>query len=197
MKRTKAIILIILALLLGFAAAMGFYFRESKRLKQTITQIQATNLQYIYQLHEFRAVTGLNDQGQQEELFYVKLEQALPLRLQLSLMARALSRHCFQFLPIEVQGIQEYDGKMVAVINLREFDGFEIGKPWHGASWAHGFFQGSAGGASTSAILTESFLQRENPLHWIDGVVFLYQEQPIRNFEHVAVLERTVFRKER
>jgi len=197
MNRTKAIILIITALLLGFAAAMGFYFRETKRLRQTITQIQATNLRHVYQLHEFRAVTGLNDQGKKENLFYVKIEQALPLRLQVSLMAAALSRHCFSFLPIEVEGIQEYDGKMVAVINLKEFDGFEHGKPWYGASWAHGFFQGSTGGAATSAILIESFLQRENPLPWIDGIVFLYQEQPIRQFEHVEALERTVFRKER
>ncbi len=195
MKRTKAIILIIIALLLGFAAAMGFYFRETKRLRQTITQIQATNLQHVYQLYEFRAVTGLNHQDRQEKLFYVKIEQALPLRLQLSLMAEALSRHCFSSLPIEVQGIQEYDGKMVAVVNLREFEGFEIGKPWHGASWAHLYFQGSAGGASTSTILTESFLQRDNPLPWIDGIVFLYEEQPLRQFEHVEVLERTVFRK--
>jgi hypothetical protein len=29
---------------------------------------------------------------------------------------------------------------------------------------------------------------------WIDGVVFLYEEQSIREFEHVAALERTIFR---
>jgi hypothetical protein len=197
MKRSRVILLIVLALLLGFGAAMGYYLREKNRLRKIITQIQGVNLQHVYQLHEFKAVTGLNDQGVEEVLFYVKIEQALPLRLQLSLLTSALSRHCFSYLPIEVQGIQEYDNKRVAVINLREFPGFEMGKPWQGASWAHGFFQGSAGGASTSKILIETLLQRDNPLPWIDGVVLLYEEHPIRGFEHVALLEQTVFRKGR
>jgi hypothetical protein len=194
MKKSNAFLLIMLALLLGFGAAMGYYLLEKKRFKQKITHIQSVNLQHVYQLHEFKLVTGLNEQAQKEELFYVKIEQALPLRLQLALMAKSLSRHCFSYLPVEVQGIQEYDGKKVAVINLKEFEGFEKGKPWSGASWAHGFFQGSAGGASTSITLIESFLQRDNPLPWIDGVVFLYEEQSIREFEHAAALGKTVFR---
>lgn len=194
MKKSNAVLLIMLALLMGFGAAMGYYLLEKKRFKQKITHIQSVNLQHVYQLHEFKLVTGLNEQGQKEEYFYVKIEQALPLRLQLATMAKALSRHCFSYLPIEVQGIQEYDGKKVAVINLKESEGFKTTEIWYGASWAHGFFQGSAGGASTSITLIESFLQRDNPLPWIDGVVFLYEEQSIREFEHVAALEKTVFR---
>lgn len=194
MKKSNAFLLIMLALLMGFGAAMGYYLKERKRFKQMITQIQNVNLQHVYQLHEFKVVAGLNEKGQHEELFYVKIEQALPLRLQLAMMAKALSRHCFSYLPIEVQGIQEYDDKKIAVINLKEFEGFEMGNPGSGASWAHGFFQGSAGGASTSITLIESFLQRENPMPWIDGVVFLYEEQSIREFEHVAALEKTIFR---
>jgi uncharacterized protein YneF (UPF0154 family) len=194
MKKSNAVLLIVLALLMGFGAAMGYYLKERKRFKQMITQIQNVNLQHVYQLHEFRLVTGLNEQGKKEEFFYVKIEQALPLRLQLALMAKALSRHCFSYLPIEVQGIQEYDGKKVAVVNLKESEGFKTTEIWYGASWAHGFFQGSAGGASTSITLIESFLQRDNPMPWIDGVVFLYEEQSIRQFEHVATLEKTVFR---
>lgn len=195
MKKSNAFVLVILALLLGFGAAMGFYLIEKKRFRQTITQIQSVNLQHVYQLHEFKLVTGLNDLGQKEEMFYVKISQALPLHLQLSLMAQALSRHCFSYLPLEIQGVQEFDGKKVAVINLKEFEGFVTAETWYGASWAQGFFQGSAGGASTSTILIESFLQRDNPLPWIDGVVFLYEEQSIRQFEHVVALEQTTFRK--
>jgi uncharacterized protein YneF (UPF0154 family) len=194
MKKSNAVLLIMLALLMGFGAAMGYYLMERKRFKQTITQIQSVNLQHVYQLHEFRLVTGLNEQGKKEEFFYVKIEQALPLRIQLATMAKALSRHCFSYLPIEVQGIQEYDGKKVAVVNLKESEGFKTTEIWYGASWAQGFFQGSAGGASTSITLIESFLQRDNPMPWIDGVVFLYEEQSIRQFEHVATLEKTVFR---
>lgn len=194
MKKSNAVLLIVLALLMGFGAAMGYYLMKRKRFKQTITQIQSVNLQHVYQLHEFKLVTGLNEQGKKEEFFYVKIEQALPLRLQLAMMANALSRHCFSYLPIEVQGIQEYDGKKVAVINLKEFEGFKTTETWYGASWEQGFFQGSAGGAATSVILIESFLQRDNPMPWIDGVVFLYEEQSIRQFEHVAALEKTVFR---
>jgi hypothetical protein len=197
MKRSKAILLIMLALLLGFGAAMGFYMMERKRLREVITQMQNTNLQHVYQLHEFRAVTGLNEDGQKKTLFYVKIEQALPLRLQLTLLAEALSRHCFSYLPIQIQGIQEYDNKKVAVVNLMELQGFEAGETWYGASWAHGFFQGSAGGASTTTILIESFLQRDNPLPWIDGVVFLYEEQPILQYEHVTGLRQTIFSNEK
>lgn len=195
MKRSKVILLIIIALLLGFGAAMGYCILEQKKLKEIITQIQRVNLENVYQLHEYRAVKGLSEQDEPEILFHVKIEQALPLRIQLSIMADALSRHCFYHLPIEVQGIQEYDGKKVAVVNLKEFDRFETGKIWHGASWAQGFFQGSAGGASTTYILRESFLQQENPMPWVDGVVFLYEEQPLRNFEHVAGLNQVIFRK--
>lgn len=195
MKRSIAILLIILALLLGFGSAMGYYLLERKRFKQEITQMQNSKLHQANQLHEFRTVTDLNAEGQKETLFYVKIEQTLPIHLQLSLMADALSRHCFSFLPIEVQDVREYDGKMLALINLKEFEGFKIGNEWTGASWAYGFFQGSAGGASTSAILIESFLQRDNPLPWIDGLVFLYEEQALRQFEHVAVLGQTIFKE--
>lgn len=194
MKKSKAFLLIILALILGFGAAMGFYLMEKKRFRQTITQIQSVNLQHVYQLHEFKRVEGLDEQGRKQDLFYVKIEQALPLRLQLAVMAKALSRHCFSYLPIEVQGVQEYNDKKVAVINLKEFEGFGMGKPGSVASWAHGFFQGSTGGASTSITLIESFLQRDNPMPWIDGVVFLYEEQSVRGFEHVAALEKATFR---
>jgi hypothetical protein len=172
MKKSNAVLLIVLALLMGFGAAMGYCLKERKRFKQMITQIQNVNLQHVYQLHEFKLVSGLDEQGRKQELFYVKIEQALPLRLQLAVMAKALSRHCFSYLPIEVQGVQEYNDKKVAIINLKEFEGFEKGKSWSGASWAHGFFQGSAGGSSTSITLIESFLQRDNPMPWIDGVVF-------------------------
>jgi hypothetical protein len=114
-----------LALLLGFGAAMGYYLMEKSASSKRSTQIQSVNLQHVYQLHEFKVVAGLNEKGNHEEFFYVKIEQALPIRLQLAMMANALSRHCFSYLPIEVQGIQEYDGKKVAVINLKEFEGFK------------------------------------------------------------------------
>ena len=194
MKRKTALILIVFALLSGFGAAMGYSLMQKKRYQAIINQLQQMNLQCIYQLHNYRPVTGLNDDGVKEEQFFIKIEQGLPLRIQVSLMATALSKNCFSYLPIEVQGIQEYDQKKVAVINLRELEGFDAGKAWHGASWAQGYFQGSSGGAATTVILAESFLQRNNPMPWIDGVVFLYEEHPIRNFEHVASLERTIFR---
>ncbi|MBE0661067.1 MAG: hypothetical protein IH597_01265 [Bacteroidales bacterium] len=197
MKRSNAFLLIVVALLLGFGAAIGIYLIEKNRYRKTITQIQSVNLQHVYQLHEFKRVVGLDNVGQQQELFFVKVEQALPLQAQLSELARALSRHCFSYLPIEVQGIQEYDDKKVAVINLKESEGFGTVETWYGASWAQGFFQGSLGGSSTSTILIESFLQRDNPLPWIDGVVFLYEDQTIRQFDHVAALEQTVFRNDK
>jgi hypothetical protein len=196
MKKSKAFLLIILAVILGFGSAIGIYLIEKKRYRKTITQIQSVNLENVYKLHEFKQVVGLDEEGKQMELFFVKVEQELPLQTQLSILAGALSRHCFSYLPVEVQGIQEYDGKKVAVINLKESGGFGIAETWYGASWVQGFFQGSLGGASTSTILIESFLQRDNPLPWIDGVVFLYEDQTIRGFDHIAALENTVFKKD-
>lgn len=194
MKKSNAMMLVIMALFLGFGAAMGYYWFEKQQSDQIIAQMQAVNLQHVYRIHEFKKVTGLDDEGNISELFYVNVPQVLPLQVQLNTIAQALSAFCFDYLPIEVSGIQEYDGKKVAVVNLKEFKGFRIGEPWHGASWAHEYFQGSAGGASTSTILIESFLQRDNPLPWIDGVVFLYEDHPLSAFEHVTPLMKTNFR---
>lgn len=188
-------IMVVLALIVGFGAAMGIYFIEKRNCERTITQMQSVNLQNVYRLNEFKAVIGLDDNGNKTDMFYVKIPQALPLQVQLNEMAKALSEFCFAFLPVEVLGIQEYEGKKVAVINLREFEGFDSAKSWQGPSWAYGYFQGTAGGEATSTILIESFLQRDNPMPWIDGVVFLYEDHVLTEFEHVAELTRTSFRK--
>ncbi|EKQ53782.1 MULTISPECIES: hypothetical protein [unclassified Clostridium] len=115
----------------------------------------------------------------------IEVNANLSLEDKLKELSKAVSEKKFDNLPIEVKSISTVNGKKVAIINLT--DGSN-------SKWVPKF-QGSTGGAVTANTLIENFLQSNNKSkgEWIDGVKFLYNNQPIE-YEHVADLSNIKYK---
>lgn len=118
---------------------------------------------------------------------YTSIPKDKTLEEKLDFVAEALSRQHFSGLPIEVEKIEDIDGKTIAIVNLKELpenQGITDMSKYKRPNWAVECFQGSSGGTITSTALIETFLQKEYKGEWIDGVKFLYNGKEI-NFDHV------------
>jgi hypothetical protein len=136
----------------------------------------------------------------------IAIPEGLPLAERLQILASALSRRRFGNLPIEIVGVEERDGKTIALVNLLESDWnrdlfaremrlWDEGKGEEAKSlrrksqrpsWRMLYFQGSTGGACTTIMLVDTFLQRDYDGPWLDGVKFYYEGEPIsREWDHI------------
>ena len=98
-------------------------------------------------------------------------------------LSNTVSKNFFDNLPIKVKSIDTIDGKKIATINLLD----DNNNKWINK------FQGSTGGQITSNTLIENFLQVSYKGEWIDGVKFLYNDEPIE-YDHVYELSETKYR---
>jgi len=115
----------------------------------------------------------------------IEVDEKLSLEDKLKALSKAVSEKKFDKLPIEIKSIDTVNGKKVATINLTDSSN---------SKWVPKF-QGSTGGSVTSNTLIENFLQSNNKSkgEWIDGVKFLYNNQPIE-YEHVSDLSNIQYR---
>ncbi len=127
--------------------------------------------------------------------YYVLVQSDILLKEKLEMLATKLSRYSCDSLPIEILRIENVNGNRIAVINLVDkVDVFEAG---YRRTWAGNYLQGSTGGSATTAMLVNTFLQKEYTKEWIDGVQFLYNNEVTNNFEHVdGFFGRIYYRKE-
>lgn len=133
---------------------------------------------------------------EKEIQFYVAIPKNIKLEEKLNTLAGKLSKYCFRSLPIEVLGIEQIEGKKIAVVNLKELEESSEGVAaleCIGKTWNAFYFQGSTGGAQTLIRLIETFLQRDYKGEWIDGVKFLYKNQTAE-FDHVEGLFQINYR---
>lgn len=132
-----------------------------------------------------------------ETNYYITIAKSAILLEKLDIIAMKLSKYSFNGLPIDVIGIENIDGKQIAVVKLEEAEE-NIGEidpsQLKGKTWKVHYFQGSTGGYVTSTILVESFLQRDLDEKWIDGVRFLYDEQNVGT-DHVSSIFEINYRK--
>lgn len=98
-------------------------------------------------------------------------------------LSNTVSKNYFDNLPIKVKSIDTIDGKKIATINLVD----DNNNKWSNK------FQGSTGGQITANTLIENFLQVSYKGEWIDGVKFLYNDEPIE-YDHVYELSETQYR---
>lgn len=136
------------------------------------------------------AMYGMDKNVQQKEInFYVAIDKSITTSEKIKVLVDKLSRFKFNDLPIELVEINEENGKKIAVINLKE------GEMNQGRDWRSGYFQGSAGGTSTSYSLIETILQKKYTGEWIHGVKFLYDSKPINDdWQHVPELSKVNYR---
>lgn len=126
--------------------------------------------------------------GVGEVFYYLPILSQLTVREQIQSLADQLSHRMFGDAPIDLMSIEERNGRSVATINLRDTE--PIGR----RSWRGLYFQGSSGGQGTSTTLIGTFLQRDYNGEWIDGVQFLYEGNPLDNFDHVPGLYDVTWR---
>ncbi|WP_315077354.1 hypothetical protein [uncultured Clostridium sp.] len=132
-----------------------------------------------------------------KEISTIELNKDLSLEDKLKQLSKSLSEKVFDNLPIEVKSIDTVDGKKIATINLDESaankgvtSNADLKKP----NWAANKLQGSTGGEISENSLLETFLQVKYKGEWIDGVKFLYKNEPIE-FEHTPKLSEIQYRK--
>ena len=173
--------------------------RTQQALQQQINELQ-TELTQLRQKMEtpdhFFKIHTHDPNSYVEEIktsTYVAIREDLSLFEKLQLLADMLSRFRFGNLPINVLKIENRDTKKIAIVELEEKEGRYF--PW---SWRGQYFQGSTGGAITTATLVETFLQRDYKGDWIDGVEFYYEGMPMRgDWDHVPWLFGTIYREEK
>lgn len=132
-----------------------------------------------------------------KEISTIQLNKDLSLDNKVKQLAKTLSEKVFDKLPIEVQSIATIDGKKIATINLNEnatnkniTNNANLKKP----NWTTDKLQGSTGGEISENSLIETFLQIKYKGEWIDGVKFLYKNEPIE-FEHTPKLSQINYRR--
>ncbi len=117
-----------------------------------------------------------------KEIATIEVNEKSSLEDKLKDLSKSLSEKTFDKLPIEVKSIDTVDGKKIATINLTDSNNEWVQK-----------FQGSTGGQVTSDSLIETFLQVKAKGEWIDGVKFLYKNEPIE-YEHASTLSEVQYR---
>lgn len=137
--------------------------------------------------------------------FYVFVPDNWSIEKKLKHLANKLSHYQFGHIPIEIQNIEHRREGTIAIINLRESEWnsklrvqflelWDEGKGkeadsllrrMHGPTWFVGYFQGSTGGMRTTITLRDTFLQPGYRGDWIDGIVFLYENEPMNKWDHV------------
>lgn len=122
----------------------------------------------------------------------IQIRKNLDLARKLEILADSLSAFRFNNLPIKIDTIKMVEGKIVALVNLKEHSrhdekdkGVLLDKSQ--SSWSGNYFQGSTGGWCTTNALRETLLQPEYKGKWIDGVEFLYESETLENWDHVTL----------
>lgn len=118
----------------------------------------------------------------------IAVDSSMTLENKIRVMADSLSVYYFNGLRIELATLDTIpEAGLVARIDLREKEEYRgPGSLPSYQSW-YDFFQGSAGGTNTTITLRESFLQPGYEGSWINGVIFLYQGEPIGEWDHIRL----------
>lgn len=175
---------------------------ENDTLSNKIKDVESKTTSQSGGLEEYKdniyAIYASDNNTYEKELMgFAYVAKASSEEEKLQTIAKALSGMVYEGLPIEVEKVEEVDGKKIAVIDLlesKENQGITDVSKMKGRTWATGYLQGSTGGNMTSTSLIETFLQKEYEGQWIDGVRFLYNHKPC-NFEHAPDLSEVSYRK--
>lgn len=124
--------------------------------------------------------TGDIDTFDKKEAASVKADANLSVTEKLMLIANELSKTQFSNLPIEIQGLEQIEGKTIAVINLHEKEK----KNEQDKTWIQYLNAGSTGSQITLVTLEESFLQRDLEGEWIDGMKIIYEGKDLEVMDH-------------
>lgn len=156
---------------------------ENQKLKETMVRLMVPT---CYEQGQFPIYIGDVDTYEPLIKEIIDLKDRGTVEERIQNLADKLSEIFFSGKPIELMKIEEQNGKQIAIINLKNYEGEEH-------SWEKSAFQGTAGGTCTQISLIETFLQRAYEGEWIDGVQFLNEGEPIEE-QHVEGLWDVIYR---
>ncbi len=222
MKKTIYMILVLTGIIVATTACSNTAKEENYNLTKEVTRVTQENVELKQEIQELQQnfqkldeeIEKLNQsktdgdqvieepaQGESMFIIYsgdidtyekeifskVPIADSIELQGKLEILAENLSKMLFDGLGIEVAKVEDENGQLIATVNLTENNNPDE------SSWKSGYFQGSAGGAITGITLEETFLQREYGGEWIDGVIFIYEDQALE-FDHMGGLGQTISR---
>lgn len=117
----------------------------------------------------------------------ITIEKHRSVLEKINIIADSLSFYYFNNLAIEISRVHNAgpDSSIIVIINLIENDDYNgPGTLPLYQSW-YDFFQGSYGGLNTQITLEASLLQKNYSGPWIKEVRFLYQNDPIEEWDHI------------
>ncbi len=204
-ERTSSIWKLVVAVVItAIALGSGAYWRYRSATRDLRQRLESQLTEY-----SFFTVYGADPYTLSATTdFSMAIPEGLQLAQRLQILASALSGRRFGNLPIEVIGVEERDGKTIALVNLLETDRnrdlfaeqkrlWDEGKREQAdslylrmqrASWRTLYFQGSCGGTCTTIMLVQTFLQKGYDGTWLDGVEFYYEGEPISDeWDHIRL----------
>lgn len=171
------------------ATSKGWYDKveELSALQQEVSTLKDKLAEYEarlarYQVNTLVLYTVDDNTLMGTESTRLEVAQSLTLEEQVQELATQIGKEYFNGLPLEVIGIEQIDGKRIARINLKEDISAE-------KQWVTYYFQGSTNGAVTKQILQLTLLQPTYENDWIDGVVFYYEGEPMKVYDHIDLSE--------
>lgn len=128
-------------------------------------------------------ISKLNEAGNKVVVSNFKTK-GLSINENLHKIAAELNSKVFQGVQVTVKGIQNTNGKKIALIDLK--DGSQ--------KWEYTYFQGAMGGMSSETSLIDGFLQKGVKGSWIDGVKFTLNGKDVVTTAHVERLMNINYR---
>lgn len=134
----------------------------------------------VLEKEELPLFTGDIDTYDKKQYDTIEITAQETIEDKLKRIADHLSEVQFDGLPIEIQKIEDIDGKKIGIINLQEKEKSTEGNK----TWMHYLNAGSTGSAMTLIALEESFLQKDLEGDWIDGIKIIHEGQAIEEMDH-------------
>ncbi|MDF2593889.1 MAG: putative lipoprotein [Clostridia bacterium] len=134
----------------------------------------------VLEKEELPLFTGDIDTYDKKQYDTIEITAQATIEDKLKLIADQLSEAQFDGLPIEIQKIEDIDGKKIGIINLQEKEKSSEGDK----TWMNYLNAGSTGSAITLIALEESFLQKDLEGDWIDGIKIIHEGQAIEEMDH-------------
>jgi len=162
--------------------------KQSEYLKsaQRINEYSQKEVEFFPIYH----ATGEDFNGYNEEekiSGYILVDKNLSIKEKMQLIANNVSRSYFG-LPIEVEKIENRNGKKIAIINLVEYTEDENDE------WSRKF-QGTLGEMLSMSTLERNFIQAQYLGEWVDGIE-IQQNHGIRKSGHLGDFNWIVYRED-
>jgi DNA repair exonuclease SbcCD ATPase subunit len=143
------------------------FFGDKFRVQRELLIKQADML--LGHSDDYYMFYGLDaNKNQIKKHYFFEIPENMTVEEQLSYVASNLSVYSFSGYPIDILRIERIDGRQIAFIDLKD-------PKDHDGAWLDHYLTGLENVQMTALTLIETFLQKETPIEWIDGIHFSFE----------------------